>query len=108
MAYWDRMFHSDDTPGDEEAQRLMDRASPRLVEDLQKMGLYVSDLAVLQRRGSGGGIESALQIQAVVGRLAFGPRVQRPDQEAVDARFDDMAEQFVVDEFERRRRELGG
>lgn len=108
MAYWERMFYSDDTPADEDAQRLMRQASPRLVEALQNMGLYVADLAVLQRAGPDGSVQSALQIQAVVGRLAFGPRVQAPDQDAVDARFEEMTDQFVVDEFERRKRELGG
>lgn len=86
----------------------MDRASPRLVEDLQRIGLYVSDITLLQRQRPDGSTDSALQIQAVLGRLAFASRVQDPDQEAVNARFEEMADGFVVDEFERRRRELGG
>lgn len=102
------MFHDDDTAGEEEAHTLMQLATPRLVEELERIGLYVSDMSVLQRAAPDGGVQSALQIQAVLGRLALSPRVQDPAQEDVDARFDLLAEQFVVDEYERRRRELGG
>jgi hypothetical protein len=102
------MFLPDDNAGEADAHKLLGRASPRLVEDLQALGLYVSDMSVIQQTTSDGTVISGLQVQAVVGRVAFSARVQRPDQEAVDAQFEDLAERYVTEEFERRRRELGG
>lgn len=72
---------------------------------LEEIGLYV-DQKQLVTRDRAYGPPAAILISAVVGRVAFSDRVQRPAQEAVDELFDDMTERIVAAEFEERRRAL--
>jgi hypothetical protein len=88
------------------AIELMARGDETLVRALEAIGVYVGDITVAGRDGPHG-VELALAITGVLGRVAFRDRVQRPDQEAVDAVFEQLTEQMVDDEYDRHRRELG-
>lgn len=88
------------------AYELMGRAGDALDRALEDVGVYVEQKSVVTR-DQPSGPQAALFINAVIGRVAFSERVQRPDQEAVDAVFDELAEHLVEDEYERRRRALG-
>jgi hypothetical protein len=96
------MFPSDDTPA--EAEELLNR-SMALPEALEQLGLYVQDRQIAVR-DTAQGPRAALFISAVIGRVAFRERVQDPDQAAMDAAFDDLADGFIEAEFEERKRAL--
>lgn len=103
------MFSPEDDPEAEAvAKALLERGNTEMVRALEEIGVYVTDIAIVGREGAAGGVELALGITAILGRVAFRDRVQRPDQEAVDAAFEQLTEQMADDDFERRRRELGG
>lgn len=98
------MFPPDDVPSGS-AHELLQRCTAELAEALELIGVYVNDRHVVARQ-TPEGPEAALFVTGVIGRVAFGDRVQRPDQEAVDALFEGMTDNLVETEFEERRRAL--
>jgi hypothetical protein len=88
---------------DEVARELARRGSEALVEALERVGVYVQSRQVVAHPANP---SIGLFVTGVLGRVAFSDRVQKPDQEAVDALFQDMTDNLVETEFEERRRAL--
>lgn len=100
------MFWNDgDSEPNDLAAELMARAGDGLDEDLESVGLYVDNKYVIGR-STPAGPEVAVVLTAVIGRVAFGERVQQPGQEAVDVLFDEIRDNMVDAEYEERRRGL--
>jgi hypothetical protein len=99
------MFSPDESEPEEAAFELV-RRSDALTLALHEIGLYVKERKVVAREENDGGPRAAMFVTAALGRVAFGDRVQRPDQAAVDAMFEDMTDNMVEAEFEERKRAL--
>lgn len=100
------MFLPDESASEDDAFELWQRGSDALTAALEEIGLYVKDRRVVAREENDGGPRAAMFVTAALGRVAFGDRVQRPDQAAVDSVFEDMTDNLVETEFEERRRAL--
>ena len=98
------MFSSASDNPEEAAQELL-RRSADLPEALERIGLYVRDRQTTVQDTTHGA-QAFLFLNATIGRLAFSQRVQRPEQEAFDAAFEDMTEGMINAEYEERRRAL--
>lgn len=96
------MFSQDDGDRGETAHELAKRGSEVLVEKLERIGVYVQTRQIASHPGGPEG----LFVTGILGRVAFGERVQRPDQEVVDQAFEDLTDGLVEAEFEERRRAL--
>jgi hypothetical protein len=98
------MFSQDDNDPEATARELAERASD-LVEALEHVGVYVQTHQVVVQ-GTPHGPVPGLFVTGILGRVAFGDRVQRPDQEVVDTLFQDMTDNLIETEYEERRRAL--
>jgi hypothetical protein len=72
-------------------EELVRRGGDDLDEALALVGIYVEDKSVVAREGPDGH-QFAIAIDAALGRLAFGPRVQDPEGNTVDEIFTGVTE----------------
>lgn len=99
------MFSYDHEGFDKDAQEVADRFDAELVEALELIGVYVQTSQTVGC-DTPKGPKAGLFVVAQLGRMAFSDRVQRPEQEAFDAVFDEMTDSLVETEYEERRRAL--
>lgn len=99
------MFSQDHDSFDKDSYELAKRCTPDLIEALEQIGVYVQHRQVVGC-DTPSGPRAGVFVTGSLGRVAFSDRVQRPDQEVVDALFEEMTDNLVETEYEERRRAL--